>query len=174
MGFKIKDTILKATGYIFAIPGLIVFFIGIAMYLVSKDPTEIEAGAGIAIASMAFVLPGIFFLYQGYKATKEEEMVESLAMIIHATRRISIDNIAEKMGVSVPTARRFMLMALKLRLINGFFDRTTGEFFTEDGKTDTSPFKFCPHCGSPFNKIFLHGETIKCPACGSLFSGNNQ
>ncbi|MBN2434400.1 MAG: hypothetical protein JXK07_03940 [Spirochaetes bacterium] len=174
MGFKIKDTILKAIGYIFAIPGLLVFFIGIAMYLVSKDSTEVEAGAGLTIFSMAFVLPGIFFLYRGYKATKEEEMVESLAMIIHATRRISIDNIAEKMGVSVPTARRFMLIALKQKLINGFFDRTTGEFFTEEGKTDTSPFKFCPHCGSPFNRMFLHGETIKCPSCGSVFSGNSQ
>ncbi|MDA3901018.1 MAG: alpha/beta fold hydrolase [Spirochaetes bacterium] len=81
MGFSIKDSAYKTAGYLFVIPGLLFFFVGIAMYITSNDPTEIEAGMGLTIFSFALILPGFFFLYRGFHLAKEEEMVESLAMI---------------------------------------------------------------------------------------------
>lgn len=172
MGFTIRDTVKKTFGYILAVPGVLMFFMGIAMFFVSGNAGEKEAGAGIAIFSLSLVLSGFFFLYRGYRDSREEELVESLAMAVHANRRITMDDAATKLGITIPRARSLMMTALKKKLVKGYFDRTTGEFFTEEGKGDKQQFRFCPYCGAPFKKIYLEGETIRCESCSSLISGS--
>jgi uncharacterized membrane protein len=168
MSISIKDTVQKIIGYILAAPGLLLFFIGIAMVI---DPNEGEGtgtGVAIAVVALAFFIPGLFFIWNGRKLSEEEEFVESISAIVMSTRRITLVDIADKLDTSVPKARKALLKAINLKLISGNFDRTTGEFFTEEGKNTQLVFKFCPNCGAPFNKTFLEGETIKCESCGAI------
>jgi hypothetical protein len=72
------------------------------------------------------------------------------------------------MNVSIPEANRALSMAISIKLVNGNFDRTTDEFFTEEGKYVSADFKFCPACGAPYNKKFLGGEEMKCEHCGVI------
>ncbi len=168
MGFSIKDNIQKFSGYFIGSIGLLIMLLGIAMYLTSEDPTEIEAGAGIAIFSISLVAIAGILIYIGHRNSKMEEEIETAASIIKSYRRIKLYDLAEKMHVSVTRANIALSKAVSLKLISGNFDRTTDEFFTEEGKFTKIEYKFCPSCGAPFSGTFLEGDTIKCDNCGAI------
>ena len=131
--------------------------LGIAMFLTSKAEKETEAGAGIAIFSISIVFIGGIFIYFGHKNGKFEEQVETVASIVKSYRRIKLFDLAEKMHVSVPEANKALSEAISIQLVEGNFDRTTDEFFTNEGKFGKTDFIYCPSCGAPFNKKFLEG-----------------
>ncbi|HPA73449.1 MAG TPA: hypothetical protein PKY31_14335, partial [Spirochaetota bacterium] len=65
-------------------------------------------------------------------------------------------------------ANRLLMKAVALNMIEGNFDRTTDEFFTSDAREQKLEFKFCPQCGSPLDRVYLEGETVKCGRCGGM------
>lgn len=168
MGISMKDNIQKFLGYTIASLGILIMLLGIAMFLTSKAEKEMEAGAGIAVFSISIVLIGTVLIYFGHKNAKFEEQVETVASIVKSYRRIKLYDLAEKMHTSVHEANRALSKAISIQLVKGNFDRTTDEFFTDEGKYERTDFKFCPACGAPFSKKFLEGETMKCGSCGVI------
>ncbi|MBN1498878.1 MAG: zinc ribbon domain-containing protein [Spirochaetes bacterium] len=168
MGLSVKDNIQKFLGYLIGSVGVLMMLLGIAMYFTSAAQEEIDAGRGIAIFSISLLLIAAALLYTGYRNSLFEEQVETAASIIRTYRRITLLNLAEKMHCSVPHAGKVLAKVISLQLVKGNFDRTTDEFFTEEGKYHRTDFKFCPACGAPFNSKFLEGDTIKCGSCGAV------
>lgn len=168
MGFTIKDNIQKISGGFLLIMGLLLFFLGIAMFFSPNDDEEKSAGRGIAIFSFAFITPGALLLYAGIKNSSFEERVLSAASIAKSSRRITLDALSGKLGCSIPEANKALTKALSLNLVSGNFDRTTDEFFTKEGAKDRIEIRFCPGCGAPLDRTYLSGETVKCKSCGIL------
>jgi DNA-directed RNA polymerase subunit RPC12/RpoP len=53
-------------------------------------------------------------------------------------------------------------------LLEGYFDRTTGEFFTLEALGQELHITQCSNCGAGFEKIRLVGEQLKCSYCKSV------
>ena len=163
----IKDNILKFLGYSILIFGIFIFVIGIGMHFDEEDDKS-KKGFPISVASFAFIIPGGLLLYLGRRAAKQEEQLESISSIVKSYRRITLSDIADKLNVTIPQASQLLTKAIAKKMIRGNFDRTTDEFFTEDAKAQKMEYKFCPSCGSPLDRVFLEGETVKCGSCGIL------
>lgn len=136
------------------------------MFISPANEKEKIDGGGIAIFSLAFVIPGSLLLYFGIKNSHFEDNVISAASIAKSARRITLIDLSEKMNCSIPVANKALTIALSKGLVSGNFDRTTDEFFTEEGNREKIEIRFCPACGAPLDKIYLRGETIKCNNCG--------
>ncbi len=167
MRFFIKDNILKFFGYCLLIFGIFILVVGIGM-LFDPDQKDRDTGPSIAVFSFAFTVPGIILLRLGKKAQREEEQIKAVATMIRSYRRIKLQTIAEKLGVTVLEAEKFLSRALSAKLIKGFIDRTTDEFVTKDARVKEIEVKFCSNCGAPLEEVYLEGETVKCRSCGSI------
>lgn len=161
MNIYIKDTIFKICGYAFLIIGITICMIALGM-TVEGD----KNGPPIAIASLAFIIPGIFFVIKGRNISKEDEKIQSIISIVKSYRRITVEQLSGKIYLSIPETIRLLTKAMSIGKIEGHFDRTTDEFFTTESREDIITYKFCPSCGASFDKVYFKGETIKCNACG--------
>lgn len=166
MGISAKDNVQKFFGGFLIVLGLLLFFLGLGMFFSPSDAEDISAGRGIAIFSFAFIVPGALLLYFGIVNAKFEENVLSASSIAKSARRISLSDLALKMNCSIPDANKALSKAISLNLVIGNFDRTTDEFFTEEGELHKVELRFCPGCGAPLDRVYLKGETIKCNNCG--------
>ncbi|HPB83890.1 MAG TPA: hypothetical protein PK200_17765 [Spirochaetota bacterium] len=163
---KLKNRVTKFFGYGLLFFGIFLLVLGIAMSV--EGGKDAESGPPIAISSLAFIIPGGVMIFLARHARKKQDLVESIASIVKTYRRISLTTLAEKLSIPIPEAGNLLMIAVSRNLVKGNFDRTTDEFFTEDAKTQRLEFKFCPNCGGPLDRVYLEGETVKCPRCGLL------
>ncbi len=161
----VKDSIQKFFGYTLLFAGLFILLVGFGM-LLDPDEKDNKVAPSIIVVSNIFTIPGAFLVYKGKKSKKWENRLKTLSSLVRSYRRISLSEIAEKTGMSVKEAEALLLKAISLELVNGNFDRTTGEFYIEDTLEEINRIKFCPSCGGQFEKIYLKGDTIKCERCG--------
>jgi hypothetical protein len=161
---NLKHNILKILGYFLVFFGVFMLVVGIAIAIEGKK----DDGPSIAIASLIFFIPGYILLFLERRSRKRLEMLESVASAVKSYRRIKLVDLAGKLGITVPEASRLLMKAVTLNMIEGNFDRTTDEFFTNDARKHSISFKFCPQCGAPLDRIYLEGETVKCGSCGAI------
>ncbi|PKL35113.1 MAG: hypothetical protein CVV44_23105 [Spirochaetae bacterium HGW-Spirochaetae-1] len=168
MAFYIKDSILKFIGYTLIIFGIFMLAAGIGM-MFDPDPTDRMNGPSIAVISMAFAAPGILLVYLGIRAGKDEILLKSVAALARTHRRITTADLAEKLRIPIHTCEKLIARAITDRLLKGNFDRTTGEFYTDEAAAQTVEMRYCPSCGAPLGRVYLQGETVRCENCGTVF-----
>lgn len=168
MSIYIKDTILKILGYTLLFLGGLLFLLGLGMWI-EGDPEYVDAGRGISIFSLGIFIPGIFMIINANRINREEKKIEYLVQLIKSYRRISLDLLATKTGDSPDSVEKLLAIALSKKLLNGWIDRTTVEFCTEDITSANEKIKICSSCGSAFDKVFIEGDTIKCSKCGNIY-----
>jgi hypothetical protein len=161
----IKDSIQKFAGYTLLSAGLFLLLVGFGM-LLDPDEHDRKVAPSIIVVSNIFTIPGVFLVYMGRKSRRRENRLKTLSGLVKSYRRISLSDIAEKTGLSQKEAESLLLKAISMKLLKGNFDRTTGEFYTEDALEDTNMIRYCPSCGGQFDKIYLKGDTVKCERCG--------
>jgi hypothetical protein len=167
MALHIKDKLLKFVGYALLFMGIMLMVVGIAMHL-EKDSKHSDQGSSIAMGSTAFSIPGAIMIFLGIKARKEFDMTAAITSLVKSYRRITLLDIAQKLGINVSDAGKLLTRALSEGMVRGNFDRTTDEFFTDEAKSQTLDYKFCPGCGAPLEKVILEGETARCDSCGKM------
>lgn len=161
---KIKNNILRILGYFFVFFGVFMLVAGVGIIIEGKK----DDGPSVAIVSIIFFIPGAVLLYLEKRSRRQVELMETLTAAIRSYRRIKIEDLAIKLGISLNHADKLLMKSISDGLIEGNFDRTTGEFFIKDAEKLTVSYRFCPNCGSPFDKIYLVGETVKCSRCGMI------
>lgn len=159
---------LKIAGFLFIIPGAMLFFLGIAMVATYSNAQELSAGIGIALFSFGLTVPGALFLLAAYSRAYEDEQLDLIVTALIANRRISIEMLAQKTGLKESRTRRLLLKGIAKHRLEGFFDRTSGEFVVEQSRSQELNIDKCPHCGAPIDRVFLSGDTVKCPSCNRL------
>lgn len=167
MKFFWKDNILKFFGYSLLFFGIFILIVGIGMTF-DSNPQDSSQGPSIAIVNFAFTIPGIIMIILGKKAQLKEERVKAVANLIKSYQRVKLDTIAQKLAIPVLEVEKHLSTALSKNLTSGFIDRTTEEFVVEGAKD--MGIRFCTNCGSPIEKTYFKGETVKCKSCGSVLS----
>ena len=153
-------------GSIFTIFGFMFFVVGIGMVV---DPNE-SAGVEIMIVSNVFIVPGLIILARGIILSSKEKSILETATLVNTYRRITLEDISIKLGKSLYETQALLSQAVNFKLINGYMDRTTGEFVSSNAENAEMNVKFCSSCGAQLDRIYLKGETIQCGRCGTLFS----
>jgi hypothetical protein len=166
LNLKIKVQIFF--GYALIFFGIFIFIVGIGMII---DPGETrQKGLSIAVASLVFLIPGFILIMMGRKNRLEQDHLEYIISTVKSYRRIKLVDISQKLGISISQANMLLLKAVSGDMIKGYFDRSTDEFFTDEAQKQKLEYKFCPNCGSPLDKVYLSGETVKCNGCGFLMN----
>ncbi|HPV41867.1 MAG TPA: hypothetical protein PKX40_11870 [Spirochaetota bacterium] len=164
---KALATAVQISGLFILFSGIATCILGIAMHIDSASPQS-KSGIPIAVFSLSFILPGALVYLLGKKSKKNLELVQALAALIISYRRIRISDAAAQLLITEEQAAKLLAAAVGKGLVKGKFDRTTGEFFTEEAESETSSIRFCPSCGAPLDRVYLKGETIQCKSCGGL------
>jgi hypothetical protein len=166
---KIAITSVNILGIAILIFGIMICIVGIAMTFDTSSPQS-RNGASIAMASLAFMLPGLLLIMICRRSRKRLDMLMAIAGVVSSYRRITPVDLAARLMIPAGDAARLLAIAISQGLVKGKVDRATGEFYTEDGASDRVSAKFCSSCGAPVDGVVLKGETAKCRSCGNVIS----
>jgi uncharacterized paraquat-inducible protein A len=169
MGFllNIKEATYKWLGI-----GSIIFALIMVAFAwdMMKDPNTAYLGYETLGGCLPlFLVLGILFLAVGLRAEREVKEFEKLAAYLKAYRRIKIPALASKMKLSEYETERRIIKCQRLRLLAGYIDRATNEFFNPAGMEGRTLIS-CPNCGGSVEQMVMAGETGKCPYCGSMLA----
>ncbi len=164
---KAIATAVQWFGFFMLFCGMSTFILGFAMHLDSSSPGS-KSGMPIAVFSLSFIIPGLIIIFLARKSKKNIELLQTITGTIISHRRMKISDMAGQLMIPEPHAAKLLAVAVEKGLVRGKFDRTTGEFFTEEAEQDIAKIRFCPSCGAPLDRVYLKGETIQCRSCGSI------
>lgn len=165
--FDIKDATYKWMGVGLGILALIMVGFGIDM-LGSDVVREVEMGiASLGACVPGFLIAAIYISYAGIKAERRRLELEKLASYLRAYRRIKIDALATKLDISEYEAEKRILRCVRYRLLTGYIDRASDEFFNPSGMEGKMLLN-CPNCGGTVEELVLDGDSAKCPYCDSV------
>jgi hypothetical protein len=166
MGYTIKDSIQIFAGYILLFLGLFVMIVGAGMMIAPQPNSTPSDGLTVIAFSSIFIAPGILLIYKGKNIKKDEARIDKISGLINTYRRIKIDKLAENMELNRKDILDLLARGQSLGIINGHIDRTTDEFFTEEGSVSDEKKHTCSSCGAPITGTFLKGESVICTSCG--------
>jgi len=167
--YFLQDTVKKTLGLAVMIPGIMLLIIALFGIIGGDKPEDFSIGIGVSVFSLVLIIPGIILFRAGQRQSKEETLVRQLVSMLTSYRRMSLADMASKLGINEGEAQRLLNLAIDQQLVQGNMDRTTGEFFVSGSLQDIKKLTKCPYCGAPVEQIYHSGETAKCPSCGSLF-----
>ena len=101
------------------------------------------------------IIPGIICIAIGLILRNHQKRFEQIAELVRAYRRIKISELARKMGKTEFDTERILVQCIDRKLIEGYFDRNTGEFFTKEEMWQRLTIQNCPRCGAPHDQIHL-------------------
>ena len=130
--------------------------------------TSTGFGAGFFLCAAVGLIPGAIFIAQVFKIRRQERELESLGEVLQAYRRITMAEVARKLGVNEFEAEKRVAAAIDSGYVKGYIDRNTHEFFTIESMSQVIKVNSCPKCGAPREKLYLSGEQVKCSSCGSV------
>lgn len=161
------EILLKLFGYASLFFGGLLFLIGFAMWI-EGDPRHYEAGRALAIVSLIFIAPGAVMVKKARGRAYRRKKIFHIVQLVRSYRRISMETLGQKSGLSPHEAEEMLLAAMKEGLVTGRTDRTTGEFCIDDAAPIIP--KHCPACGASLEGIYYEGDTVKCAHCGNICS----
>lgn len=171
--FFFKDTLKKTSGTIIIIIGAFWLFVAIFTVVTGSEKgikSDVNLGFVLGGFSIAIIIPGVKLFLSGVKLSKLEENLKQLSALVKSYRRISLSEIAKKFNTTEIEAEKLLSTAIELNLVSGNMDRTTGEFFIAESLNEIKKIAYCPNCGASLTQVIHKGETVKCPACGSMFN----
>ncbi len=167
-----KDEVLKAVAGVLL--ACWIFIIALAMFGFSNPVEEGGAQTSLSIAGICTIIlliPAVILLYLAFRITNKEKKAEDLASLLHMYRRISLADLAEKVGKTEIEVEKEIVEAIKMGKVQGYIDRTTNEFFTKESMTqqlevrDVATLK-CSACNGSLPGTYMRGQTFECPHCG--------
>ena len=165
--FDVKDATYKWIGVSLGILAIIMVAFGIDML-----GSDVAREVGFGISSLGACAPGFFIAaiyisFAGIKAERKRLEMEKLASYLGAYRRIKIDALATKLGISEYEAEKRILRCVRHRLLTGYIDRASDEFFNPSGMEGKMLLN-CPNCGGTVEELVLDDDSAKCPYCESV------
>lgn len=161
--YKISGIAVAAAGTLLLVLGLFGFFTGVD----SGQNEDLYLGIIISATASGLIAAGVNLFRSGKKLSLFEDQIKQTEALVKTYRRITVKDIAEKMGVTEAEALKLLNTAVSMGMIQGNMDRGTGEFFVSDALKDMKKISFCPYCGSSLGEYVYTGETLKCPNCNS-------
>lgn len=118
----------------------------------------------------AGIVPGAIAVVWGFVEYRREKHLEEFATFLKAYRRISMDDLAKRVGMSRLDAERHLARAIDLGYVEGVVDRTTDEFVIKSAEAEQVFIERCPKCGGDVKKWAFPQERVTCPYCDYAIS----
>ena len=165
--FEIKDATYKWLGVALGLLAIMLLAFGIDML-----GSDVSREVGFGIVSLGACVPGfliaaIYISWAGVVAERRRLEMQKLASYLGAYRRIRVDALATKLGISEYQAEKRILGCVRHRLLTGYIDRASDEFFNPSGMEGRMLLN-CPNCGGTVEELVLDGDSAKCPYCESV------
>lgn len=116
------------------------------------------------------IVPGAIALGWGFLEYRREKHLEEFATFLKAYRRISMDELAKRVGMSRLDAERRLARAIDRGYVEGVVDRTTDEFVLKGAEAEQVFVEKCPQCGGDVRKWTFPEERVLCPYCNFAIS----
>jgi len=116
---------------------------------------------------ISFLITFIFFGIW-YIRKKKEDRINDMASYLKMYRRVNLDKVAQRMGISLREAEDILPECISQDLVKGYLDRFTGEFIWEGSIDQVRTQNKCPSCGGSLDRVILEGEIMKCSFCGAV------
>ncbi len=157
---------------------LFVFFIGV-MYQIdgvdhNTDEENAEAARTMYLCTGMTFPAAALFLGLWYIRKNKEDMIDDIASYLKMYRRISLQKVAQRLGITEMKAEGILLDCIASGAIRGFLDRQTGEFILKESVGTMKAGMRCNNCGGYSEEVTLPGEVVKCKFCGMVLSGARQ
>lgn len=169
-----KQDLYLWLGAVLILMGVFFDILGVTGATVAADEGENDFTMGmivVGLCSATFLIPGIILFVMGWKMKREEQELGKIASYLKSYRRIKTSDVARKLGKTEFEAEQLIIKCIEKRLIVGYFDRSSGEFFTYQSLFEEvrRPDK-CPNCGASMYTRVLSGEDAVCNYCGAHFT----
>lgn len=92
----------------------------------------------------------------------------TIANFLHSQRRSKVSRLARELNVTVFKAEMLISRCISKGLVEGYFDRVSGEFFTKEAILNQVSIDSCSNCAAPVSQIRLVGERCRCDSCGKF------
>ena len=156
---------LLATGAFFILIGLTGT---VVVWVVMQQFVFDGCSQMVLFLGMGLAIPGGICLYIGRLWRAEGRKLADAASLLRAHRRMDFYTLAGKMGVSEAEAEQAVARCLSLRIIEGYIDRATREFFTVEAIMQSRQISDCPKCHASVDQLRFLGEQFRCEACGAM------
>lgn len=168
--WRVKGSVYWTLGIL----GLLAFVIGIAIgisYVVGVPYYEPSAFVLLAgLCTPGALAPGLLFIYLGRKAKRREKELIEFSSWVKTYRRISIAELARKLGKPEIEAEKVLIEVVDRGLVPGFIDRSTNEFILQSAVGQELFIETCPRCHGNLQRRYFQGETVRCPYCQSVIA----
>lgn len=111
------------------------------------------------------IVPGAIAVGLGLIEYRREKRLEEFATFLEAYRRISMADLAKKLGMDRLEAERVLAKAIELHYVDGVVDRSTDEFVLKGAEAQQVFIGKCPQCGGEVSKWAFPEERVFCPYC---------
>ncbi|MDG6221562.1 MAG: PCI domain-containing protein [Candidatus Thermoplasmatota archaeon] len=170
---------LKVLGFIGILVFIFLFSIGVS-YLVNPTFTGraaeegVRAGGTLSICSLFIFAPSIIFLFLAVSAERKHAQLKEYSAFLQARRRMKIADFARKIGKSEFEAESIIAKCIDKKILYGYIDRQTEEFFTPEGAGRGVAGWKCTGCGGNNDVLCLEGEMARCKYCGKSKTKTSQ
>lgn len=170
MGRTVGTNIVLALGVMSLLWSIIVLAAGLTYLIDPSSAGDNERGAQSVLymcTPISFIVTAII-LAVWWSRKKREDMAEEMASYLKMYRRVNLDVVAQRMGMSLRDAEKLLPECIAKGLVKGYLDRFSGEFIWDGAIDQMSAGGKCPGCGGSLDKVVLDGEVMKCSFCGSV------
>jgi len=151
----------------------VLFWAGFSILLAIIQPGDWLGDLALWLCTPVTLAVGLGLTGYGLKirsdVLRETRRLQEIAGVLKEYRRMKISDLARKLGVNEFEAERTIGQCLEQGYVEGFVDRSAGEFVAREALGQVAPITGCPRCGAPPDRIMLVGETNKCGACGAAY-----
>ena len=98
------------------------------------------------------VIPGAIVLGLGVIEYRRAKRLTEFATWMKTYRRISLDDLAKKLGTSPMQTERTLAQAIERALLKGVVDRSTDEFVVQGTEAQQIFIRTCPRCGGDMDE----------------------
>ncbi len=169
----------KGRGTALLVVGLVLLIVGALFLAVGVVEAAFEiSGIGVpflyevsALCIPTTIVPGVVLVIYGWKSRRQGRDMATFAAWVKTYRRISMKDLANKLGKPPQETERIMLDCVDKGLIQGFIDRSTDEFVLQEAAGREHYIANCPGCSNSLQRRYLDGETVRCPYCGTVIAG---
>lgn len=152
-----------------SIMGLLGLLVGFGMIAAPRAPSDQGTGVFVLIASLILcVLPATLSIWGLAYTSGRKKRLNRLVSLAGTHAKLTMTEIGQELGMDAASARKLVLEAVELRLVQGRLDIEEGAFFPENVAQPevahhTAP---CPGCGATVSATIVPGQPVSCPYCG--------
>lgn len=166
--WRAKDTIYLALAALLFITFAIGVLIGVSYYFGYPRPDPGFLPIITAICIPTTLVPGLLLFVLGWRARAAEKSLVEFAAWVKTYRRISMADLARKLGKAPYEAEKVLIQVVDRGLVPGFIDRATDEFVLQAAVGQEQFIERCPRCNGSLQRRYFQGETVRCPYCQSV------